>query len=206
MASFLNIDTTAMRNIVSRSAQAKAVLSEPFLGGRGQEAAKIMRTGTKGVAQQFRDSTEYRGAQAIPWAPSHAFGTKPAPKKTMVGTGLYRAAFLGGAGSITKISKDAVEIGVDRDLFPQVAIHQGRSASRTIRPKKRTASGGFAMRFFLGLTYGVWFSDKRLARGLKIARRRVSVSSDVRKSVAKVIKAAVGKGFRAPKLSTSRTR
>jgi hypothetical protein len=40
------------------------------------------------------------------------------------------------------------------------------------------------MRFFLGLTYGVWLTKARLERGLSVARRRISVSNDVKREVA----------------------
>ena len=59
------------------------------------------------------------------------------------------------------------------------------------------------MRFFLGLTYGVWLTKKRLEMGLKISRRRLSVSSDVRKAIALMVKnetrKALGVGVQGPR-------
>lgn len=207
MADFMTIDASAMRNIVRRVSAGKAPLVAPFSGGRGVEAVKIMRTGTKGVYRQFVDQTEYKGTTSTPWARTQDFGTRKAPRKTMLGTGLYRAAFLGGAGSIERIEPKSVEIGVDSGLFPQVKIHQSRRPYTIVKPKARTRGGkDFKMRFFLGLTYGVWMSRERIAKGMKIPRRRVSVSSDVRKAVAAMLRKEVGKGFKIPRLSTAAVR
>jgi hypothetical protein len=108
----------------------------------------------------------------------------------MQASGGYRTAWLGGAGGVENITANAIEIGVDRGDFPRVAIHQGSASFVKVFPKKRTKGGkDWAMRFFLGLTYGVWLTKKRLEMGLKIPRRRLSVSSDVRKAIAGMVKA-----------------
>lgn len=193
-----------MKRIVGRVSAGRSVLAQPFGNERGKEVVKIMRTGPRGVSEQFRDSTEYKGNQALAWARTKPFGNRPAPRKTMVGRGVYRASWLGRAGSIERITDKSVEIGVDRGLNPQVAIHQSSRSSTTIRPKARTANGDFKMRFALGLKFGVWISKKRLALGLKVARRRVSVSSAVRKEVGKLLRKAAGKAFKAPRLSTAK--
>ena len=43
----------------------------------------------------------------------------------MLGSGLYRAAWLGAAGGLQMVTATSVNVGVSRGLFPQVAIHQG---------------------------------------------------------------------------------
>jgi hypothetical protein len=183
----VSVDVSAMKRLVQRVQAGASVLGKPFAETRGVEAARIMRFGPKGVQRQFVDTTEYRLNQSIPWAKTKPFGSRKAGK-TMLGSGGYKSAFLGGAGAITRITPTSVEIGVSKGLYPQVAIHQGRRSSVTVKPKARTRGGkDWKMRFFLGLTYGVWISKKRLERGLKIPRRRVSVSSDVRRAVGKMV-------------------
>lgn len=207
MPSFVTVDASAMKRIVARVGAGRAVLAKPFDQGRGLQVAKIMRTGPKGVYRQFVDQTEYRGTSAIPWVRTKPFGNRPAPRKTLLGTGLYRSAWLGGAGGTEKITASSVEIGVDRGLFPQVRIHQSRNASTTIKPKARTKGGkDFKMRFFLGLTYGVWMSRARIAKGIKVPRRRVSVASETRKAAVLFLRREVGAKVRLPRLTTAAIR
>lgn len=182
------------KKIASRLRGGKSVLERPLLDSRGKQAVKLLRFGTKGISDQFKDQTEYRGSGSTPWDKTQPFGTRKAPRKTMQASGNYRAAWLGGAGGLENISANAIEIGVDRGQFKQVAIHQGSAASVKVFPKSRTKGGkDWKMRFFLGLTYGVWLTKKRLEMGLKIPRRRLSVSSDVRNAVAGMVKAETKK-------------
>lgn len=60
----------------------------------------------------------------------------------------------------------------------------------TVKPKKRssTRKNDWAMRFYLGMVHGVWLSVARIKRGLKIRRRRLSVSADVKKAIALMIR------------------
>ena len=197
--SFVTIDASAMRRIVGRVNAGRTVLQTPFGQGRGLQVAKIMRTGPKGVYRQFVDQTEYRGTSAIPWARTKPFGKKPAPRKTMLGSGLYRSAWMGGAGGTERITSTSVEIGVDRGLFPQARIHQSRSAKTKIKPTVR-------MRWFLGLTYGVWLSKATMRKGITIARRRVSVASDTRKAALLFLRREVGAKVRLPRLTTAAIR
>ena len=192
------------KKIASRLRGGKRILERPLLDSRGKQAVRTLRFGTRGIADQFKDQTEYRGGQAIPWDRTQDFGTRKAPRKTMEASGGYRTAWLGGAGGVENISANAIEIGVDRGDFPMVAIHQGSASSVKVLPKKRTKGGkDWAMRFFLGLTYGVWLTKKRLEMGLKISRRRLSVSSDVRKAIALMVKnetrKALGVGVQGPR-------
>lgn len=176
-------------NLVRRFAAGKAVLQKPLAETRAQQAAKLLRFHVRGIRDQFTAQAEMRGATTSPWAKSQPFGTKKAPSRTMQGSGDYRRAWLGGAGSTETVSTNSVTIGVEREMFPQVAIHQGSRMSTTVYPKKRTKGGkDWKMRLFLGMTYGVWMSKARIEKGLKILRRRLSVSNDVKKAIAQMVK------------------
>ena len=205
MASFMNVDAAAMRNLVKRVGAGKPVVSDPFADGRGREAAKIMRTGPKGVYRQFVDQTEYRLNTATPWARTKNFGNRKAPRKTMLGSGTYRSSWMGGAGAIEKITKTSVELGVDAGLNPQVKIHQGKKPFHIVRadPTNRSKGGRLKMFWALYFISGIMFSEKRLIRkGFKIYRRRVSVSSDVRKAVGKMLREQFRGKMRVGRLTT----
>lgn len=191
-------------NLIRKFRAGKAVLEKPMLESRGAKAVKLLRTGTRGISDQFKDETEYRGSGSSAWKKTQPFGTRKAPRKTMQASGLYRAAWLGGAGGTEKIEANSITIGVEADKFPRVKIHQGSAASVRVFPKKRTKGGkDWKMRFFLGLTYGVWLTRARIEKGLEIARRRLSVSTDVRKAVARMVaaetKKKLGVGVQGPR-------
>lgn len=193
MASFLTMDAAGFKRYWLRMGEASKVCAKPLSSTRGAEAMKILRFGTRGIRQQFADQMEYRGKSAIPWKKGHDFGIKKAPAKTMIGTGGYMSAFLGGAGGISKITPNTIEVGASATKFPQVKIHQGRFASRRIKPKEKVAKlgpnyGQWTMRWFLGLTYGVWIKNSKLTKGLLVHRRRVSVSSAVNKEISKFLR------------------
>ena len=188
MAKFMSVKGTLSR-LQGGLAKAKDVASRPLAETRGMQVAKILRYGVRGISEQFANESEYRGSQSRKWTKSRAFGNKPAPRKTMDGNGTYRAAWLGGPGSIESITPSVVTVGIERSVFPQVAIHQGPASVVTIKPKAKTANGkDWKMRFYLGLTYGVWMTKARLERGLAVHRRRISVSKEVMDSVRWLIK------------------
>ena len=200
----MSVRSQLAKNLVRKFRDGKTVLEKPLLESRGVQAVKILRFGTRGISDQFKDETEYRGGGSSGWKKTEPFGTRKAPYKTMQAGGTYRRAWLGGAGGVETISANAIEIGVDRTLFPQVAIHQGSAASVRVFPKTRTKGGkDWKMRFFLGLTYGVWLTKARIEQGLKIAHRRLSVSTDVRKAIARMItaetKKKLGVGIQGPR-------
>ena len=206
MVSFMNVDAAVMRNLVKRVGAGKSVVFDPFGDGRGKEAAKIMRTGPKGVYRQFVDQTEYLKKLSIPWKKTKPFGSREAPKKTMLRTGLYRSAWIGGAGSIEKITKTTVQLGVDSGLFPQVKIHQSKREATRIKPKNRISDGPNAgqwkMTFYIGMHFGIWFTHKRMSEGVLVPRRRVSISSDVIKEVRGLLRKEFGSKMRIGKLTT----
>lgn len=191
MAKFLS--ASMGKGLVKKFSSARSVLDAPFGDTRGKRAVKIMRTGPRGIREQFRDQTEYRESSATPWAKKQKFGTKSARGKTMLGTGAYRKAWLGGAGGIETTGDKVITVGVEPALFPQVKIHQAASLFTLIRPKKKTKSGQWAMKFAIHYLYGVWLTNATLERGLKIVRRRISVSTQVRSEVAKMLKSETAK-------------
>lgn len=181
-------DTGALKRRMQRIVNEGKSLAKPLNSTRGLEAIRILRIGTRGIRAQFADQTEYRGKNVIPWAKTKPFGNKPAPKKTLHGSGGYRSAFLGGAGAIQRVTANSVEVGVDPVKFPMVKIHQGRYASRRVKPKEKVKKlgpnyGQWTMRWFLGLTYGVWIKNSKLSKGVLIPRRRVSLATATKKEI-----------------------
>jgi hypothetical protein len=116
---------------------------------------------------------------AVAWKPTVPFGTTDVVHPPLVRSGAYREAWGGGAGSITRVSPSGAVIGVSGGAFPYAAVLRGGAGSEIsledtiIRPKRRSAGkrGGTAMKWFLGLTFGVWISEARLAEGLHIPPR-----------------------------------
>ena len=192
------VDASGLRNLVRKVDSGAKVIAKPFAETRGAAAVKIMRTGTKGVERQFVDTTEYRLKSSSKWAKTKPFGDRKAGK-TMLGTGAYKASWLGGFDGIEKITPQSVEIGVQKERHPQVAIHQGSRAVVTIRPTLK-------MRFFLGFTYGVWLTKETMKSGLKIARRRISISSEVKSEVAQMVRRETLGAIKGLKLSTGGSR
>lgn len=194
---FLKVDAAFMRNIVKAVGAGQEVFAKPFADDRFDEAVRILRFGPRGFEQQFEDSTEYRDRTSTPWAPTKPFGNRPAPAKTMVGTGAYRSGWLGrGPGGYVNRKDNQITVGVQKTIFPQVLIHQSTKPYTIVKPKKRTASGDWAMCWKLGLTFGVWLSNKRLERGLKIVRRKLSVSFPVKQLIAKTINDGVRRAMK----------
>lgn len=200
------LDKTGFDQMIRRVGEAKVALFRPFADQRGKSAVQILRFGPRGIREQFTDETEYRNRSAYPWLDSEAFGRTPAPISTLNRTGRYKSAWLGGPGGKTETTDASLTIGVDRGAFPQVAIHQGRRSSVTVKPKKRSSTrpNDWAMRFYLGMVHGVWLSIKRIKRGLKIRRRRLSVSSDVKKAIALMLRDTTKGKIRKLRLTTQR--
>ena len=197
MAKFMSVRGELAKSLGRKFRAGKSVLKAPLLESRGTQAVRILRTGPGGIKDQFAAQAEFRGGSVIPWARTKPFGTKPAPRSTMQGKGDYKRSWLGGPGSIERVHANSVEIGVDKGLHPQVAIHQGSRTSVTVKPRQKTKNGkDWKMRFFLGMTYGVWLTKARIEQGLKIPRRRLSVSNRVRKAVGLMVAAETKKAMR----------
>lgn len=184
----------AMRNIVDAVADGKKVFERPFGDARGQEAVRILRFGTKGISQQFEDQRDYRGDSATPWSAPKAFGTKAA-KDRALNPSNYMEAWLGGQGAQVDIQEKVISVGVDESLFPMVKIHQGRSEIAVIKAKtpSKTRPGDWAMRLFFGWKYGVWLTKAKVRDvGMRIPRRRLSISNDVIREISDELKRQFG--------------
>lgn len=122
---------------------------------------------------------------SVPWAQRVPFGNRVLGAEPLVNTGAYRAALLGGDGSITEVGADSVRVGVSGVRFPGAATLRGGSGNVVsqapvyVKPVKRSSgkrSGGswvrqWAMFWFLGLRYNVWLSEAKLREGLKMVPR-----------------------------------
>jgi len=149
------------------------------------------------VELEFATRTWFSPSGAsIAWAPTHAFGNKPASKTPLVSSGAYLAALSGrGAGAIEVIGPRSFTIGADGGVFPYASVHRGgtgatiRTAPWVIRPKARTAQAStpkgrrdtlrgrtsaprqWSMFWKLGLTFGAWLSEATLRNGLLLPPR-----------------------------------
>jgi hypothetical protein len=210
-AKFFEVSTKGIRDIVGAAHEARDVYRKPFGDDRGKEAARILRFGPRGIAEQFDDQTEYRRATAAPWASTKPFGAIPAPHKTMQRTGAYKSGWLGGAGSDQAFDDTSIRVGVKESTFPQVRIHQGNRKVATVKAKKLAATShsgkDWAMRFKLAGLAGIWLSIKKVrVTGMKIARRRLSISSDVLKAIRAELHAEFGKAARKFKVQIQKSK
>lgn len=144
---------------------------------------QVMRRGRGSIDHQFAATAtmDERGA-VIPWPPTKAFGSRLPGPSTLVQTGRYRAAWMGGSGNIRRLGPRSVVVGVEPKAFPQVRVFQKAPGRVTvIRPRKSTVrTRGTAMRAFLGMTYGVWLFEERLLKGLRVPSRPIRVNPAMR--------------------------
>ncbi len=147
------------------------------LSPAGPAVVAAMREGDGSVADQFdREAEMTLSGQTIRWRRTKPFGRRPPPAKTLQSSGSYRAAWLGrGAGAVTRIEPFRFVIGADPQVFPQVRVFQ-RDRPTVVRARRRTVTGKLAMQLYLGFTYGVWISERKLLAGLVNHPRRVAVS------------------------------
>lgn len=112
------------------------------------------------VAQEFaQEAWRPRSGPFRAWKPVEAFGSREAPEKILDRTGALRRAWLGvGAGSLERITDEMGEFGVSQLLLPYAHVHRGEgedvSAAASRQPFKIRVTT--KMRYYLGLTYGVW--------------------------------------------------
>jgi hypothetical protein len=94
-----------------------------------------------------------------------------------------------GPGADQKINPSSIAVSVDAGVHPQVKIHQSSRPFTIVRPNPKNRSKGGRLKMFWALwfKYGVMMSEKRLLKGFRIARRRVSVSSPVKKEIAAMV-------------------
>lgn len=78
------------------------------------------------ISEEFANQVWYtKGGSRKPWQRTRPFGTRPSPSRTLQASGALRRAWTGGVGSINRISKDRVVLGVSASLFPQAALLRG---------------------------------------------------------------------------------
>lgn len=117
---------------------------------------------------------EFRGGYWLPpeggrvrWPRTEAFGNRPAPARTMIGSGAYLSAWMGGAGSVERITRRRAEFGVDSSRFPFARVHRATTTKQlTVAESKRPAEQVVSrrQRWFLGLTYGAWMRTGAVLR------------------------------------------
>lgn len=153
----------------------------------GKAVAGAMRDGRGGIADQFRRQAEalQRGGYN-PWPPTKPFGTRQPGPQTLVRTGRLRGAWLGGSGSTTAVAAHRVAVGVDGRAFPQAGMFMA-DAPTIVKPRKAGRPPRSAMGWKLGMSFGVWISEARLARGLSIPPRRLGIGPEMLRSVRGVV-------------------
>jgi hypothetical protein len=173
---FLKVEFSAA-GLTDRFATARAVLEKPFAGSTGIAAIAAMRRGGAGsFAQQFAVESEWGMSGQKSWPKTKDFGTRKAPPKTL-GGGPLQAAWLGGAGSLETVEQGgrAIAVGVSGSALPYAGVFQ-RTGPTIIRAKRKTKSGQYAMRIFLGLTFGVWITNDKAELGMVVMPRRLGVN------------------------------
>lgn len=157
----------------------------------GDKLVDDMRRGDGGVRAQFDASAEFTaGGATVSWPPTKAFGDVGAGPSTLVRTGSYRAAWLGGPGSRESKFKNGVAVGVESRKFPQVNVFQGTKPFVISRAKRKTRKGRFKMPLYLLRVYGVF------ALETKIRRRPISINPRMLDTMGESVLAWVARGKR----------
>lgn len=151
---------------------------------RLEQPGPFLRSAVPIIRDEVREEFQQRawfapGGGSNPWPAVVAFGDKPAGRQPLVASGAYFAALQGGAGAIEQVGSDSVAVGASGSRFPYAAVQRGGAGGSIdtspviIRPKKLStgARGGWAMRWALGLGFGVWLREETLLRGLSLPRR-----------------------------------
>lgn len=154
-----------------------------------------MRHGPGSTSAQAMAQAEFtRSGGVNPWPRTKPFGTRKMPLRTLLATGRYRTALSQRVSGVVEIrAPHVVGFRLDRFAFPQWPVFQAHSPT-VIRAKSshRTKTGKLAMQMFLGLTFGVWISERNLLnRGLTIQPRRVSENPVMWKRVIEVYRAYI---------------
>lgn len=169
-----------------RAAAAKA--AAPFSGATGSAVVQVMRTGKGSVRDQFVAQTEERESGSQAWPKTKAFGTQPAPARTLHRTGTLQAAWEGMQGGTATRSDASVSIGVDESVVPYAGIFQRRTAARwRANPAHRSKGGKLRAQLKLGMTFGVWASEEHMLSGWGIPPRRVGAGKRMRAEVAATV-------------------
>jgi hypothetical protein len=155
-------------------------IANPFAGDAGSAAVRILRHGPGSADDAFQRGVEFGLGGDRSWGGARPFGSYEGGSPPLNKSGGLRADWTGvGAGSTESITPTSVSIGVDADINPRAGVFQSYGPT-VVRARNRTARGGrLSMQLFLGLTYNVWLSARRLLAGLTIAPRRVGIGTEV---------------------------
>jgi hypothetical protein len=147
------------------------VVRKPFAGIRGKRQIAALRAVLR---QEATQGAGFSRGGARPFAPTLAFGDRPARTPPLGGPGsTYWQSWLGGRGSFASASSGRVVVA---STLPWAHVHRGGvsapSAKVTvIRAKKIARDGRPAMVHKLRGLYGVHISDATARRGLRIPSR-----------------------------------
>lgn len=163
------------RTFAQIETRAKAGLAGPI----GRSIAEIMRRGPGSVQEQFsRQALDSVITGKRSWPAVQDFGTRAAPSSSLRRSGRLFNAWMGtDSAAITNVSPTAVEVGVSGEALPYVGMHMRGATIRALH--SNVATKHLTMQLFLGLTYGVWISARRLLQGLKVPARPVGISRTV---------------------------
>jgi hypothetical protein len=181
-------------------------LQQGLFAGIGPQLAKVIRFGEGSIQSQFQTTTAIGFHGTVPWTRTRDFGRRRAPDRTLqppgyppnAPTGELRDAWLGeNAYSISVFEPNRVLVGVDTHAKPSLVrawVFQrtdGPTVSKAIG-SHRVAQGRFAgrlkMQVYLGLTYGLWFTEKfLLERGFKNPSRPVLMNPVMLRRLQKLV-------------------
>jgi hypothetical protein len=168
MAGFISFHLQEGR--APRTAQIRERMRGPLPRPVTSAMADTARRGPGSAEDQFRHQAEMAMNASFPWKRTLAFGSRPAPRRTLHDKGALEAAWTGrGAGSVTRHGPNGVTIGVDSRVFPQARMLQ-RAGITFIRVTPKS-------RLYLGLAFGVWL--RKSTRHIKVQGRRVSMNRTI---------------------------
>jgi len=112
------------------------------------------------------------------WEPTKAFGSRPAPARTMQRSGALLRALLGRhPGSIEVITENSAEFGVKGSAFPYATVHRGGAGKVGVAQARspQTIQVTPKMRGFLAANFGVFL--RKSTRVIRIPRRPFATES-----------------------------
>ena len=118
------------------------------------------------------------GGGFVPWQKTRDFGTRKAPRKTLSRTAALLRAWTGvGLGALERVTDKAATFGVSGLRFPYAAVHRGGAGEvgTGIAGVPARIPVTQRMRFYLGLTFGVWLRSGK--RFIEIPRRPHATNS-----------------------------
>lgn len=182
----VSLNLEPVKRLSSRLGVGSRVAAAPMEGQRGKRFVGLARFGDGGVRDQFAQERGQTSRGMENWPATKPFGTRKAPRKTLQRSGAYRSAWLGGAGSVTRINPRSFSIGVDSSMFPQATVFQSARGRRiNVTPK---------MRGFVRYAFGVNFRKK--TKSFLVPRRAIGIGSKVKRTIAKALKDEVMKAYK----------